>query len=139
LAACWPRTAEERIQRYREATRLDPAYARAWMELGKTYYNQHEVTNLRLPHLEPGSPSSATVAREANFYLGLAAYAHGDFEKSETAFEFVAARLPLAEVYNNLGSRRCPPRSETEPPMISNAPSRTIRAIADYHFNLAVV
>jgi len=42
-------------------------------------------------------------AREANFYLGLAAYYQGDFSRAQTAFNFVAARLPLPEVYNNLG------------------------------------
>ena len=55
---------------------------------------------------------SGAVAREANFYLGLAAYAHGDFAKSESAFQFVAARLPLAEVYNNLGVVAVAPRPE---------------------------
>ena len=128
-------TAEEKIRRYREATRLDPAYARAWMELGKTYYNQHAYE----PAISALSqvPRSATVAREANFYLGLAAYAHGDFAKSETAFEFVAARLPLAEVYNNLGvvaARRGEKQAADDfERAIQNDPSD-----ADYHFNLAV-
>ncbi len=128
-------TAEEKIRRYREATRLDPAYARAWMELGKTYYNQHAYE----PAISALSqvPRSATVAREANFYLGLAAYAHGDFAKSETAFEFVAARLPLAEVYNNLGvvaARRSQKQAADDfERAIQNDPSD-----ADYHFNLAV-
>ena len=96
-------TAEEKVQHYRDAARLNPDYAQAWLELGKTYYAQREyepaITALgQIPRFLSGP-----VAREANFYLGLAAYAHGDFAKSESAFEFVAARLPLAEVYNNLG------------------------------------
>jgi Flp pilus assembly protein TadD len=48
-------------------------------------------------------PQNDPLAREANFYLGLSAYYQDDFSRSEAAFEFVAARLPLPEVYNNLG------------------------------------
>ena len=33
-------TAEEKVQHYREAVRLNPDYAQAWLELGKTYYAQ---------------------------------------------------------------------------------------------------
>jgi Tfp pilus assembly protein PilF len=80
---------------------------------------------------------SGAVAREANFYLGLATYAHGDFAKSETAFQFVAARLPLAEVYNNLGvvaSRHGQKKAvEYFQQAIQNDPSDP-----DYHFNMGV-
>ena len=128
-------TAEEKVQRYREAVRLNPDYAQAWLELGKTYYAQRAY-ELAITALSEVQPSSA-VAREANFYLGLAAYAHGDFAKSESAFEFVAARLPLAEVYNNLGvvaARRGQKKAaEYFERAIQNDPSD-----ADYHFNLGV-
>ena len=82
-------TAEEKVQHYREAARLNPDYAQAWLELGKTYYAQraYEPAIAALSQIQ----HSSSVAREANFYLGLAAYAHGDFAKSESAFEFVAA------------------------------------------------
>jgi Tfp pilus assembly protein PilF len=77
------------------------------------------------------------VARESKFYLGLAAYAQGDFAKSENAFAFVAARVPLAEVYNNLGvvaSRRSQKNAaDYFERAIQNDPSD-----ADYHFNMAV-
>jgi tetratricopeptide (TPR) repeat protein len=130
-------TAEEKVQRYREAVRLNPAYAQAWLELGKTYYAQraYEPAIAALGQIQ----HSSAVAREANFYLGLAAYAHGDFAKSESAFEFVAARLPLAEVYNNLGvvaaRRGHTPKTAADyfQRAIQNDPSD-----ADYHFNLGV-
>jgi Flp pilus assembly protein TadD len=128
-------TVEERLQHYREATRLNPNYARAWLELGKTYYAQraYEPAIAALTQVA----RSATVAREANFYLGLAAYAHGDFAKSESAFEFVAARLPLAEVYNNLGvvaARRGQKKAaDYFERAIQNDPSDP-----DYRFNLGV-
>ena len=128
--------AEEKAQDYREATRINPSFAQAWLELGKTYYAQHayEPAIAALSQV----PRNTEVAREANFYLGLAAYAHGDFAKSESAFEFVAARLPLAEVYNNLGvvaAHRGQKRaSEYFEKAIEDDPSD-----ADYHFNLGVV
>jgi tetratricopeptide (TPR) repeat protein len=128
-------TVEERIQHYREATRLNPDYSQAWLELGKTYYAQraYEPSIAALSQVR----SSSSLAREANFYLGLAAYAHGDFAKSESAFEFVAARVPLAEVYNNLGvvaARRGQKKaSDYFEKAIQNDPSD-----ADYHFNMGV-
>ena len=67
-------TAEEKVQRYREATRLDPACAQGWLELGKTYYAQHSY-ELAIAALSQVQPSSA-VAREANcFSSGSAALA----------------------------------------------------------------
>jgi tetratricopeptide (TPR) repeat protein len=128
-------TADEKARDYREATHINPSFAQAWLELGKTYYAQHSYE----PAIAALSqvPRNAEVAREANFYLGLAAYAHGDFAKSESAFEFVAARLPLAEVYNNLGvvaARRGQKRAtDYFEKAIQDDPSDP-----DYHFNLGV-
>jgi tetratricopeptide (TPR) repeat protein len=136
-------SAEEKVKYYREAVRINPAYAQAWLELGKTYYAEraYELAITALSQVQQSSLTSGlmsgTVAREANFYLGLAAYAHGDLAKSENAFQFVAARLPLAEVYNNLGvvaSRRGQKKAaEYFQRAIENDPSDP-----DYHFNMGV-
>lgn len=128
-------TNEEKLRQYHSAVTLNSSYAQAWLELGKTYYAERSyepaITALgQVPH-------SSTVAREANFYLGLAAYAHGDFVRSQSAFEFVAARLPLAEVYNNLGAvaarRGQKKAADYFERAIQNDPSDS-----DYHFNMAV-
>jgi tetratricopeptide (TPR) repeat protein len=128
-------TADERVLHLREAVRLNPVFAEAWLELGKTYFGQRSYEQA-IAALEK-IPPSAALAREANFYLGLSYYSHGDFEKAEGAFEFVAARLPLAEVYNNLGvvaARRGQKRAADDfERAIQNDPSDP-----DYHFNLAV-
>jgi len=128
-------SATEQIREFREAVRLNPNYAEAQLRLGEAYYRQRQygeaVTWLA------SVPQSHPLGREASFYLGLAAYSHGDFAQAETAFEFVAARLPLAEVYNNLGVVAARRDSKT-------AADRFRRAVEsdpsdpDYHFNLAL-
>jgi tetratricopeptide (TPR) repeat protein len=126
---------DEKLQHFREATRLNPAYSEAWLELGKTYYRQHAY--------EPAIAAlgqilqTSEIATEANFYLGLSAYAHGDFAKSQSAFDFVAARLPLAEVYNNLGvvSARRGQKKATD---YFNRAIEDDPSDADYHFNLGL-
>lgn len=128
-------TTEVQIQHFKEAVRLDPAYPEALLQLGKAYYREQEYGQAaawlsRLPQEDP-------LAGEANFYLGLAAYRRGDFQRAEAAFDFVAARLPLPEIYNNLGvvadhrdskaAIECFQKAVTEDPND-----------ADYHFNLGI-
>jgi len=94
-------TTSDRIAYLQRAVRLNPAYSDAWLELGKALFADHQdgpaISALaRVPESVPASS-------EANFYLGLAAYAQGDYVRAEAAFTFVANRVPLPEVYNNLG------------------------------------
>jgi Tfp pilus assembly protein PilF/TolB-like protein len=92
---------DEKIRRFHAATRVAPNYTAALLQLGKTYYVEREYEQA-VSVLEK-IPSGDSIAREANFYLGLAAYFHGDFAKSQNAFHLLAAQLPLTEVSNNLG------------------------------------
>lgn len=91
----------EKISRLREAVRLNPAYMQAILQLGKTYYEARDYASAAgwLERIPPSDP----LAREASFYLGISAYYLNQFEKAQSAFEFVASGLPLTEVYNNLG------------------------------------
>lgn len=129
-------SAEEKLKDFHEAVRIDPAFAQALLELGKTYYSQKsfEQASGALEKIPLNSP----LAREASFYLGLSSCAQGNFEKAETAFSFVASRLPLAEVYNNLGVvaalRGEKKAADDFAQAIRNDPSDP-----DYHFNLAVL
>jgi tetratricopeptide (TPR) repeat protein len=91
----------EKLKRLKEAVRLHPTYAQAILQLGKTYFEakEYESASLWLGKI----PKTEPLASEANFYLGLASYYTGNFERAEEDFGFVASRVPLIEVYNNLG------------------------------------
>jgi tetratricopeptide (TPR) repeat protein len=126
---------DEKIRRLREAVRLNPSYAEAWLALGKTYYDERQYPQATSALAQV--PPTEGVAREANFYLGLAAYYQGDFAKAETAFNFVAVRLPLTEVYNNLGVVSSRRGKKNAADFFEKAVTQDPND-ADYHFNLAV-
>lgn len=124
-----------KIKHFREAIRLSPDYTMAMLQLARTYFDERDYEQAapwfaRVPRSDPA-------AREANFYLGLAAYYLGDFAKSEEAFDFVASRLPLTEVYNNLGavSGRRGKRAEID---YFQKAVKADGSDSDYHFNLGV-
>ena len=127
--------AEEQIRHFREAVRLNPTYTEALLQLGKTCHRERQYD--QAISFLGRVPQSAPEAREANFYLGLSAYYAGDFSRAETAFAFVATRLPLSEVYNNLGvvaSRRGEKAAADYFQKAIDADPEN----ADYHFNLGV-
>jgi len=128
-------TAEEQIQHFREAVRLNPAYPEALLQLGKAYYGERQYEQA-IPALARVSEDDP-LAREANFYLGLAAYHQGDYQRAESAFRFVAARLPLAEVYNNLGVVNSRGDRKTAAQYFQKAIDADPNE-PDYHFNLAI-
>jgi tetratricopeptide (TPR) repeat protein len=103
--------------------------------LGEAYYRdrQYDQAISWLGRI----PLNQSYAEEANFYLGLAAYFKADYGRAESAFTFVAGRLPLAEIYNNLGvvaSRRGQQNAaEYFQKALNSDPND-----ADYHFNLAL-
>lgn len=92
---------DEQIRRFSQAVRLKPDYPEALLQLGKTHYRERQYADAMAALARV--PADSPKAREANFYLGLAACSKGDYEQAESAFDFVASRLPLSEIYNNLG------------------------------------
>jgi Tfp pilus assembly protein PilF len=104
--------------------------------LGKAYYYARDYASAitwlaKIPKDDAGS-------NEAEFYLGLSAFYADQMDKAEAAFRVLSSRLPLTEVFNNLGvvaarrGQRKGARAYFE---------RSVQADAndpDYHFNLAV-
>ena len=132
ITACSP---QERIRQFTVAVRMKPDYYVALLELGKSSYHERDYA-AAMRSLER-IPKSDARAREANFYLGLSAYYLGQYEAAENAFDFVAARIPLTEVYNNLGvvaSRR----GEKKALEYFQRAVEVDPADPDYRFNLAV-
>jgi len=126
---------DEAIPRLRKAVQLDPAYTQAIFQLGKAYYREKKYTDAaawlrRVPRQD-------LLAPEANYYLGMAAYYSGDLPAAQSAFEFVATRLPLMEVYNNLGVVKSR-RGQKDATDYFRRASLDDPQDADYHFNLAV-
>lgn len=128
-------TRQDKIKYFKEALRLNPQYTMPMLELGKTYFDGREYELAlswfaRVPKTEPS-------ASEANFLLGLAAYYAGDFDRAEQAFRFTESRLPLTEVYNNLGvvASRRGKKSAVE---YFQRAAQADPNDPDYRFNLAV-
>jgi tetratricopeptide (TPR) repeat protein len=127
---------QQKIRYLRNAVKLNPNYTLAMLQLGKTYYGDHEYEAAaawfsRIPKDDP-------IGGEANFLLGMSEFYRGSFEKAFTAFNYLATRLPLTEVYNNLGvveARRGRRASAVE--YFSKAVSADPND-PDYRFNLAV-
>jgi tetratricopeptide (TPR) repeat protein len=125
----------DKIKRFREAIRLNPDYVMAMLALGRTYfdgrdYEQAMTWLAKVPHNGPA-------AHEASFYLGLAAYYQGDWERADSAFSYLVSRMPLTEVYNNLGVVAGRRGKRTALDYFHKAVDAD-PSDADYRFNLAV-
>jgi Flp pilus assembly protein TadD/TolB-like protein len=92
---------QSRIHYFKEALRLYPGYSVAALELGKVYYDSHDYEQavVWLSKVPKEDPS----AGEATFLLGMSEYYRGSLDRAYTAFNSLVTRLPLTEVYNNLG------------------------------------
>src|SRR5271165_7568257 len=126
----------QKVRYFRNALKLNPNYTLAMMQLGKTYYDNHEY---ELASLWFGRiPKDDPVAGEANFLLGMSEYYRGSFDKAFSAFNFLSSRLPLTEVYNNMGV------AEARRGRRANAVEYFSKAVnadpneADYRFNLGL-
>ncbi|HTV16501.1 MAG TPA: tetratricopeptide repeat protein [Acidobacteriaceae bacterium] len=124
----------QQIQHLRDAVRLDPDFAAAWLALGRAYFTDQDFVQAAatLGHL----PRNDRNALQAEFYRGLSFFYTGNYREAEDAFAFVSMRLPLPEVVNNQGvaaSRRGKDAAALFQQAIAADPRDP-----DYHFNLAV-
>jgi tetratricopeptide (TPR) repeat protein len=124
----------QQIQHLRDAVRLDPGFAAAWLALGRAYFTNQDFDQAAttLGHL----PKNDSNALQAEFYRGLSFFYTGNYREAEDAFAFVSMRLPLPEVVNNQGvaaSRRGKDAAALFQQAIAADPRDP-----DYHFNLAL-
>src|SRR5208337_4121462 len=127
---------QQKVHYLRAALKLNPNYTLAMMQLGKAYYDSHEYESAALWFSRV--PKDDPAAGEANFLLGMSEFYRGNFEKAFNAFNFLSTRLPLTEVYNNMGvadARRGRHAAAVE--YFSKAVTADPND-ADYRFNLAV-
>jgi Tfp pilus assembly protein PilF/TolB-like protein len=127
---------QQRIHYLHEAVKLTPGYVAAMMELGKTYFDNRDYESAslwfsRIPKTDPA-------AGEANFLLGMAEFYRGNFDKSFAAFNYLSTRVPLTELFNNMGVVEA--RRGRRAPAVEYF-SKAVNADPndpDYRFNLAV-
>lgn len=127
-------SSQERIERLQMAVQDTPDYPAALLALGKAQFAQRDYDQAAAT-LTKIAPTDRR-ALEANFYLGLARFNTAKYAEAESAFAFVASRLPLPEVVNNqaVASSR---RGRDAVPLFQRA-STADPNDADYHYNLAV-
>jgi tetratricopeptide (TPR) repeat protein len=127
-------TSPERIKRLQMAVQSTPNYTAALLALGKAQYAEREYDQAAttLAKIPPTDRRSL----EAGFYLGLARFNTAKYAEAESAFAFVASRLPLPEVVNNQGvaSSR---QGHDATPLFQRA-SAADPNDPDYHYNVAV-
>jgi tetratricopeptide (TPR) repeat protein len=127
-------TSQERIKRLQMAVQETPDYPAALLALGKAQFAQRDYDGAAatLARIHPNDRR----ALEASFYIGLARFNTAKYAEAESAFAFVASRLPLPEVVNNqaVASSR---QGHDAVPLFQRA-STADPNDADYHYNLAV-
>jgi Tfp pilus assembly protein PilF/TolB-like protein len=126
---------EEKIKRFQTVVRLEPSHTLAILQLGKAYFetrNYDQAMNWLAK-----VPKGDAKRNEAEFYLGLAAFYANQMDKADAAFRELSTRLPLTEIFNNLGvveARRGDKSART----YFEKSVETDPNDPDYHFNLAV-
>lgn len=92
---------QDRVHFLEESNGLDPLDHRAAFALGRYYFDQNNYANSArwLQKLNSGDGNYA----ESLFLLGIDLYHQGHDNAAEVALRKLAGRVPLGEVFNNLG------------------------------------
>ncbi len=125
---------EERIKRLKAAVTAQPNYTAAVLALGRAQYAARDydaaaATLAKVPATDPA-------ALEANFYRGLSRFNYAKYAEAETAFGFVASRLPLPEVVNDQGVAQA--RQKKDGTALLQRATGADPQDPDYHYNVAV-
>ena len=127
-------SSQERIKRLQLAIQDTPDYPAALLALGKAQFLQrdYDAAAATLAKIGPNDRR----ALEAHFYIGLARFNSAKYAEAESAFAFVASRLPLPEVVNNQAVASS--RQGHDAAALFQRASTADPNDADYHYNLAV-
>ena len=126
---------QEKIRRFQQVLRLEPSHTLAMLHLGKGYYetrNYEQAVNWLAK-----VPKNDANSNEAEFYLGLAAFYAGQLDKAAAAFQELSTRLPLTEIFNNLGVVEARRGNKLARNYFEKS-VQTEPSDPDYHFNLAI-
>lgn len=127
---------QQRVHYFHDALKLNPSYTQAMLQLGKTYFDNREYESAAIWFARV--PKTDDAAGEAVFLLGMSEFYRGNFDKAFAAFNFLSTRVPLTELYNNMGVVEA--RRGRRPSAVEYF-SKAVNADpndADYRFNLAV-
>jgi tetratricopeptide (TPR) repeat protein len=95
-------TPQQKLKWLQQAVALDPGYASAQFELGKLYLYRKDF---KLAQDWLGKvPATSSDYSAARFRMGLASYAAADYSAAAAYFREVSTKVPLSEVFNNLGA-----------------------------------
>ena len=124
----------ERLGRLKAAVGVSPTYAAALLALGKEQYAERSFADAAatLGKVPPDDP----LALEAGFYLGLARFNTANYAGAQTAFAFVAGRLPLPEVVNDEGVALS--RQNKDAVALFQQAATADPSDEDFHYNLAL-
>lgn len=95
-------TPEQKLKWQQQAVALEPGYASAQFELGKLYLSRKDFKLAQdwLGKVPPTSPDFSA----ARFRMGLGSFQAADYNAAANYFKEVSMKVPLSEVFNNLGA-----------------------------------
>ncbi len=93
---------EQKLKWLQQAVALEPGYAAAQFELGKLYLSRKDFKLAQecFARVSASSPNYSA----ARFRMGLASFEALDYNAAANYFREVSVKVPLSEVFNNLGA-----------------------------------
>ncbi len=96
---------EQQVKLFVQSAKLDPRYSEPNFQLGRMAFAKREY-RVAQAWLEKVAESDSHY-HESRFLLGLCQYYEGDFDGAARSLQLVASKVPLNEVFNNLGAAQC--------------------------------
>ncbi len=127
---------ETRLHYLKEANLLDPSDHRAAYEVGREYFMEKNYA-ASARWLQKLVPSDASYS-ESRFLLGVDDFFLGHYAEAESQFEWLAQRIPLDAVFNNLGVLEARQKHYAKALADFERAHRGNPADPDFSFNMAV-